>query len=103
MLRKMKVRNIVLFPIRHARSSRKGFKVYETRRMEDALHFATKTRRPERSVTFVRRPATVCGATSKKKESSFKDWLNALNRSGKSFVLLGHEMKNFLFFLPLQH
>ncbi len=43
-LRKMKVRNVVLFPETGARmlKSRTGFKIFETRSMEDAVTFAYK-------------------------------------------------------------
>lgn len=48
LLRKMKVRNLVLFPETGSRmlKSRKGFKIFETRRMDDALRFAYKNTAP---------------------------------------------------------
>lgn len=48
MLRRMKVRNVVLFPETGSRmlKSRTGFKIFETRSMEDAISFAYKQTAP---------------------------------------------------------
>jgi UDP-N-acetylmuramoylalanine--D-glutamate ligase len=81
MLRKMKVRNIVLFPDTGLRmlKSRKGFTVLETRKMEDAVRFAYRVTAPGKiCLLSTASPSYSLWTNFEEKGDSFQKWVRQL-------------------------